>query len=94
VKAYPYDVELKTENPNTKEVRLLAPRRVYAYTVMDAVMQAIYEAAESAGSAEIKVVRVGPPIECCETLSQTWDTLLRKLAATAATVPTEGHPKT
>lgn len=78
MKAYPYDVELRFENPNTKEGKL-ETRRVYAYNVQDAVMQAIYEAAAMAGSSEIKISRVGPPVECCETPLGTLDELTRAL---------------
>jgi hypothetical protein len=63
VKAYPYDVELRLVNPNTREERLVT-RRVYAYTVYDAYMQAVFEVSATGSSEEIKPVRVSPPIEC------------------------------
>jgi len=62
--AYPYDVELKLENKNTKETTLTT-RRVYAYNACDAAMQAIYETAGSAGSADMQIIRIGPPAEFC-----------------------------
>jgi hypothetical protein len=62
VRAYPYDVELRLDNPNTRESTLQL-RRVYAYSVPDAVTQAMIEAAADAGSVEMKVLRVAPPQE-------------------------------
>ncbi len=78
MKAYPYDVELRLENPNTKEAKV-ETRRVYAYNVSDAVLQAIYEVSATAGSAEIKLSGVGPPAECRETPLGILDALARSL---------------
>jgi hypothetical protein len=79
--AYPYIVELRLSNENTREQKLES-RRVYAYSVTDACMQAIMEAAVSAGSAKIDVVKVGPPEECYarEALAAIGDTVSRAMA--------------
>lgn len=64
MKAYPYDVELKITNENMTETTI-ETRRVYAYNAMDAGYQAIFEAAANAGSANIRVQRIAPPVEYC-----------------------------
>jgi hypothetical protein len=76
--AYPYDVELKIENENTRESRL-ETRRVYAYNAMDAATQACMEASVDAGSANIRLIRIGPPLEdCIESLGEAITRELRK----------------
>ena len=69
-----YEVELKLSNENTKEIQLVI-RTEFAYSVSDAVMQAIYNQGKESvtGSARIDIVHVGPPrwmIELAETQSK------------------------
>ena len=76
--AYPYDVELKIENKNTRE-STIQTRRVYAYNAFDAAAQACMEASADAGSAEIRLMRIGPPLEdCIESLGEAITRELRK----------------
>jgi hypothetical protein len=60
--AYPYDVELKITNENTKDVQLVK-RRVFAYNAVDACTQAMIVAG-AGSSAKVDVVSIGPPEEC------------------------------
>jgi len=56
-----YEIELKLTNNNTGEVKTVTMRE-HAYSVHDAVMQALFnQNAADPGSAEITVVHVGPP---------------------------------
>lgn len=66
-----YEVELKLVNRNTFDERLVT-RTEYAYSVQDAVMQAVVNQAADpgTGSAEVKVLRIGPPQELVLAASQ------------------------
>ncbi len=59
---YDYEVELLFVNQNTKK-RTTVTRREHAYSVGDAVQQALFSSMLDAGSSDITVVRVGPPQE-------------------------------
>ncbi len=62
-----YEVELRVTNKNTREDKLVV-RTEYAYSVFDAVSQAsINQIAElDNGSADIKIVKVRPPLRLVE----------------------------
>jgi hypothetical protein len=76
--AYPYEVELKIENKNTRESSIQT-RTVYAYNAMDAASQAVMEASADAGSADIRLMRIGPPLEnCAESLGEAITRELRR----------------
>lgn len=78
---YEYEVELRLTNPNTKERRTVV-RREHAYTLMDAYMQAHLITAAEAGSAEIALVRIGPPADAVLSAAQvTRDTVNAAVAA-------------
>jgi hypothetical protein len=87
MRAYPYDVELRLDNGNTKETTIRT-HRVYAYNVLDAMTQATVEASVDAGSADIKILRVAPPLECCalELLEKLSETLKSNEGGLASTL--------
>jgi hypothetical protein len=57
-----YEVELRLTNPNTKAVTAVT-RTEHAYSPFDAFQQALLNqcAQQETGSAEIKVLHIGPP---------------------------------
>jgi hypothetical protein len=68
-----YEVAVQLTNPNTM-VEKVVVRTEYAYSIMDAVMQAsMHITAHEPGSWEMKVIRVGPPAH-----------LIRELTASVA----------
>lgn len=68
---YEYEVEVRLTNPNTKEVTSVT-RREHAYSVGDAYMQATVAVSVDAGSSEIRVVRIAPPLDAVIEASKPW----------------------
>lgn len=73
----PYEIELKVTNTNTREEKLVT-RREYAYSAADAVQQAVLNQSAVSGSADIRLVKIGPPAELVRaTTAKMADELMR-----------------